>query len=243
MLRKREIIEFALTLLVAIGIIAIGMVLRERAAREPAAVTPGPALTAAAKAVQQGAETVREARTLRQTLAELPPEPQKQAQDAPEAAQDRTVVRTALRATAVKRRAVTAGLSVSEEPGTVKRAGWAVPVPYDLVRFRLNVLLVTQPLPVDTWEALVRAVREDGGKLEARLWRVRGGVPELLGQLPLPDGPGRYVQHPIRSELFRRNDVLLIEHTPLIEERATVVSVIDNVSNDPTPFPVYSVRF
>lgn len=145
-------------------------------------------------------------------------------------------------AAAGRRPAVAHPAALAGVPG--RREGMAVPVMYPLDKFRVNLMLVTLPVPASTWGEL-RAVTPGmtGGTFQVKLWRLRKSIAERMQALDVPNGPVQMVQYPLRSDLFRMGDVAIIEYHPALFPPAMQASVIDNASGDPARFPFTMTGF
>lgn len=115
---------------------------------------------------------------------------------------------------------------------------------------RVNLLLVTRSLPAEAWHAM-QATLADGDEdwtgeaFAVRLWVLRNGSEraQVVRTLRVPNEPSRIAQFQLSADEFERGDLAIIENSPGLFPDALRASIIDNVSNDPTPFPLVKVPF
>lgn len=171
-------------------------------------------------------------------LAFLPPW---EAQGSPAAEEAPTYLRTPERATAA---AGPRDVSVQTPPQQLTlRDGYALPVRYPLEKARLNLMLVTLPVPDALWLSLPRQASD--GTFPVRLWkRTRGSTAAYpVEVLRVPDAPGSTVLFPVRSETFKEGDVVIVEYAVGLLTGALAGSEIQNVSGDPVTIPLVHERF
>lgn len=119
------------------------------------------------------------------------------------------------------------------------RNGFAIPIMYDLSsRFRINVLYVTLPVPQAAWDALTPQLGIKNGQIPIAVWRIRGDKVQRMTTHLVPARPTSHVQHTLDRDHFRLGDVAVIECNPGLFSPALRASVIDNISSDPSGFPL-----